>query len=101
MPELVNGAIKGLNAYYEAQDKVLIEWFHLPEKFFKAVMSLKPGKEKAIAFIFTNDDKNPSYRKLATSVDAVEKLTGFDFFCMTDDSIEKKIEQQCDIDDWK
>ena len=36
MPELVNGAIKGLNAYYEAQDKVLIEWFHLPEKFFKA-----------------------------------------------------------------
>lgn len=73
----------------------------VPEKFFKAVMSLKPGKEKAIAFIFTNDDKNPSYRKLATSVDAVEKLTGFDFFCMTDDSIEKKIEQQCDIDDWK
>lgn len=36
MPDLVNGAIKGLNAYYEAQDKVLIEWFHLPEKFFKA-----------------------------------------------------------------
>lgn len=36
MPDLVNGAIKGLNAYYEAQDKVLIEWFHLPEKWFKA-----------------------------------------------------------------
>ena len=36
MPDLVNGAIKGLNKYYEAQDKVLIEWFHLPEKWFKA-----------------------------------------------------------------
>lgn len=36
MPDLVNGAIKGLNAYYEAQDKVLLEWLHLPEKWFKA-----------------------------------------------------------------
>ena len=36
MPDIVNGAIKGLNAYYEAQDKVLIEWLHLPEKWVKA-----------------------------------------------------------------
>ena len=32
MPDLVNGAIKGLNAYYEAQDKVL-NGFTLPEKY--------------------------------------------------------------------
>lgn len=36
IPDIVNGAIKGLNAYYEAQDKVLIEWLHLPEKWVKA-----------------------------------------------------------------
>ena len=73
----------------------------VPEGFYKAVMSLQPGKEKAIAFIFSNDSKNRSYRKAVVSVDEVEKKTGIDFFPKTKDSIEQRIEAKADINDWK
>lgn len=74
---------------------------HVPTGFFKVVMSLRKDKEKAIGFTFKNNDKSPSFRKLATSVDKVEQMTGIDFFHKTDDSIEKRIEAQYNINDWK
>lgn len=73
----------------------------VPEGFFKAVVSLRKGKEKAIAFYFTNDANNPSYTKLAMTVDEIEKKCGFDLFADLDDELENRIEAKADIKDWK
>lgn len=80
MPDLVNGAIKGLNAYYEAQDKVLIEWFHLPEKYFKAPrLGTYDGKN----FIDTTElqkqiDEATSIIEKATGKQVTVNLTGLE-----------------------
>lgn len=69
MPDLVNGAIKGLNAYYEAQDKVLLEWFHLPEKYFKAPrLGTYDGKH----FIDTSELQ----KQIDEATSIIEKATG-------------------------
>lgn len=69
MPDLVNGAIKGLNAYYEAQDKVLIEWFHLPEKWFKAP---RIGTYDGKNFIDTSELQ----KQIDEATQIIEKATG-------------------------
>ena len=69
MPDLVNGAIKGLNAYYEAQDKVLLEWFHLPEKYFKAP---RIGTYDGKHFIDTTEIQ----KQIDEATQIIEKATG-------------------------
>jgi hypothetical protein len=80
MPELVNGTIKGLNAYYEAQDKVLIEWLHLPEKYFKAP---RIGTYDGKNFIDTTElqkqiDEATSIIEEATGKQVTINLTGLE-----------------------
>ena len=70
----------------------------VPKAYFKVVLKYKPGEGNngyaAIGFWF----ENKSYgdvsltRSYARSVDDIEKLTGFDFFCNLDDNIETAIE---------
>lgn len=70
----------------------------VPKAYFKVVLKYKPGEGNngyaAIGFWFENrsyGDVNLS-RSYARSVDDIEKLTGFDFFCNLDDGIEAAIE---------
>ena len=70
----------------------------IPKAYFKVVLKYKPGEGNngyaAIGFWFENrsyGDVNLS-RSYARSVDDIEKLTGFDFFCNLDDNIEAAIE---------
>ena len=70
----------------------------IPKAYFKVVLKYKPGEGNngyaAIGFWFENrsyGDVNLS-RSYARSVDDIEKLTGFDFFCNLDDTIEAAIE---------
>ena len=70
----------------------------IPKAYFKVVLKYKPGEGNngyaAIGFWFENrsyGDVNVS-RSYARSVDDIEKLTGFDFFCNLDDSIETAVE---------
>ncbi|MBO4535702.1 MAG: DNA/RNA non-specific endonuclease [Bacteroidales bacterium] len=70
----------------------------VPKAYFKVVLKYKPGEGNngysAIGFWFENrsyGDVNLS-RSYARSVDDIEKLTGFDFFCNLDDNIEAAIE---------
>lgn len=72
----------------------------VPEGFFKAVMSLRRGHEKAIAFFYQNDDSNQSYRSAAMSVDDLEKIIKLDLFPMVDDKIENRIEATFSLDDF-
>lgn len=73
----------------------------VPEGFFKAVVSLRKGKEKAIAFYFTNDAREQPYRDIATTVDEIEKKCGFNLFAGIDKTLQDRIEATADIKAWK
>ena len=73
----------------------------MPEKFFKVVMSLRKGKEKAIGFLYTNTTEKQSIKKVATTVDRIEEITGIDFFPSLADSIEDRIEGLCNLSEWE
>lgn len=72
----------------------------VPEGFFKAVLSLRKGQEKAIAFYYDNNAKTQHYRNTAMSVDDIEKLTGIDLFPSLNNSLEKRLESKFSIGDW-
>ena len=65
------------------------------------VLSLKKGREKAIGFVYDNDDSRQPMSERYMTVDEVEKLTGLDFFADLDKQLEKRIEKACNISDWK
>ncbi len=73
----------------------------VPDAFFKVVLSLKPGKEKAIGFCYENRSGKQPMPQAAMSVDKVEEMTGMDFFVNVDDRLEKRIETQCVFKDWQ
>lgn len=66
----------------------------VPEQFFKAVLSLRKGKEWAAAFIYDNTDRSQSMRKAIRTVDEVEKIIGMDLFYQLDDALEERIESR-------
>jgi len=73
----------------------------VPEGFFKVVLSLKKGEEKAIGFLYSNNDLRQTMEDAATTVDEVEEMTGYDFFPELEDALEKRVESKCDLRAWK
>ncbi len=78
----------------------------VPKAYFKVVLKYKPGEGNngyaAIGFWFENKkygDVNFT-RTFARSVDDIEKLTGFDFFCNLDDAIEAAVESSYTASQW-
>ncbi len=74
---------------------------YVPKGFFKVVLSLRKGNEKAIGFIYANDDSKQPMADCCMTVDEVEKITGIDFFASLEDNLEKKLESKCNISEWK
>lgn len=72
----------------------------VPDKFFRCILSLKKGKEKAIGFIYDNNSTRQRISRAACSVDEVEQLTGYDFFTALPDKLEKKLEANYNLKDW-
>lgn len=72
----------------------------VPDGFFKVVLSLRNGQEKAIGFYYANNDRQQTMESAATTVDEIEKMTGYDFFYQVDDLLEKRLETQCDLRAW-
>ncbi|EJX07489.1 DNA/RNA non-specific endonuclease [gut metagenome] len=73
----------------------------VPDGFFKVVLSMKPNKEKAIGFYYSNRGGKQQMPQCATTVDAIEELTGIDFFVNVPDKLEKRIEAKYSLKDWK
>lgn len=73
----------------------------VPEAFFKAVLSLRSGHEKAIAFLYENTSRNQSMGSTAMSVDEIEKIIGMDLFHNLDDDLESKLESQYSVSEWR
>lgn len=72
----------------------------VPDGFFKCVLSLKKGHEKAIAFYYSNNDKSQTMSSAAVSVDDIEALTGMDFFVNLDNSLERRLESSYSLKLW-
>ncbi len=72
----------------------------VPDAFFKVVLCMQ-GNPKAIGFICRNaSSKGKKKTDFVNTVDEVERITGYDFFAKLPKNIEKKIESQCDINEW-
>ena len=72
----------------------------VPNAFFKVVLSLKPGKEKAIGFYYTNRRNKQNMADAAKSVDEIEQITGIDFFPQLNNSLENRIEAKYSLSEW-
>lgn len=72
----------------------------VPDAFFKVVLSLKPGEEKAIGFIFSNSNEKQTVADRACTVRDVEKATGFNFFPHLPKKQQKSLENNYNLPDW-
>lgn len=72
----------------------------VPNAFFKVVLSLKKGEEKAIGFYFTNRDGKQNMGDATKTVDEIEKITGIDFFPQLNDALEQRVEAQNNLSLW-
>ncbi len=72
----------------------------VPKGFYKVVLSLKEGREKALGFYYTNDDAPQPMEDAVRSVDEIEKLTDIDFFSSLPDEQEGRLEAMTDLRAW-
>ena len=72
----------------------------VPDEFYKIVMDASDGKVKAIAFLIPNKNTNKSFYDYVTTIDAIEKKTGIDFFPKLSEAIEKQLESKVDLKSW-
>lgn len=72
----------------------------VPDGYFKVILSLQKGHEKAIGFLYRNTDERQTMQDAATTVDEVERCTGLDFFPNLPDELETRIETQCNLRVW-
>lgn len=85
----------------------------VPDAFFKAVLCLDSPKPMAIGFVCRNESGEsreagvtPDGRKrrkaelYVHTIDEVERITGYDFFCDLPDDVESEVEAHADIEEW-
>ena len=73
----------------------------VPDGFFKVVLSLAPGREKAIGFYYANRSGKQPMQQTAMSVDDVEAITGIDFFPNVPDKLENALEATYSLKKWQ
>lgn len=72
----------------------------VPRRFFKAVISPYANPPRGIAFVMPNGKVPGGMQAAATTIDEVERITGYDLFSALPDDIENEIESQCDFPYW-
>jgi endonuclease G len=72
----------------------------VPELFYKVILDYEGPELKALGFILPNQKASGPLSQFAVSVDAVERLTGIDFFPGLPDSLEDRLEAEGDIGRW-
>lgn len=98
--------VKGGHIDGTVEDGTLIEYtgpnhVAVPRYYYMALLSLKGGQYKAMAF-YINQEKYASsdISTYAISIDALEQKTGLDFFHNLPDNIESKVESTYNRSDW-
>lgn len=94
---IITGPVLGSDAPRIGKNAVTV-----PEAFFKVVLDLDLPERKAIGFVIPNEKTDLPLEDFALPVDAVEEITGIDFFdlLITDDELEAELESDFDIELW-
>lgn len=72
----------------------------VPDAFFKVLIAPYLDQPRGIAFVYPHMKCPGNMQEYATTIDEVEKITGFDFFSALPDEIENKIESEYSFTDW-
>lgn len=72
----------------------------VPDAFFKVLLAPYASPIRAIGFVFPNMKSPGNMENYATSIDDVEKITGFDFFSSLPDDIEYEVESAASFKEW-
>ena len=72
----------------------------VPGAFFKVLVAPYLKEPRGIAFVYPHMKCSGNMQDYATTIDEVEKITGFDFFASLPDDIEKKVESTFSFTDW-
>lgn len=76
------------------------EHVSVPQQYYKIIYRDDANEPKLLAFLMDNKPSNASIYNFVTSVDAIESLTGIDFFYQLPDAIEEKIEASSSRKGW-
>lgn len=71
----------------------------IPTHYYKVICDLTPPR-KMIGFLLPNEGSNRPLREFAVTVEAVEKLTGLDFFALLPQPEQEQLESSLTIDAW-
>ena len=71
----------------------------VPDAFFKVVLCRK-DTPKAIGFVYENVGRKMEMKDHVFTVDAIEELTGIDFFPALKDDVEQQVEASSNLADW-
>ena len=72
----------------------------VPTHYYKVIYDLTPP-QKMIAFILPNEGSNKALQEFAVTVDAVEKVTGLDFFSKVPKEKQERLESSFFIKAWQ
>ena len=72
----------------------------VPERFFKIVLAPYAEPPRAIGFIMPNHPTPDGLESMATSVENIEQITGFDFFKCLPYDIENEVESKSNYRLW-
>ncbi|MBS3776532.1 MAG: DNA/RNA non-specific endonuclease [Bacteroidales bacterium] len=73
----------------------------VPTHYSKVILDYDKGSQsKAIGFILPNEKADQSLKEYATTIDAVERRTGIDFFHELPDNVENDLEGSVDVNEW-
>jgi endonuclease G len=92
---VVTGGVLENNLATIGKDKVAI-----PKKFYKILLDYTEPEIKAIAFLLPHKESNKPLYEFVISIDALEKITGIDFFPNLPDEIENKLEASSSYKGW-
>lgn len=72
----------------------------VPSAFFKVLLAPYANPIRAIGFIYPNMSAPGNMENYSTTVDEVERITGFDFFSDLPDNIEDEVESVASFKEW-
>lgn len=90
---VVTGGVLSDNLKTIGREKVSV-----PNYFYKVLMT-KDGK-RMIGFLVPHEDSNAPLYEFVVEVDAIEKMTGIDFYTKLNDGLEAKLEKSSDYKGW-
>lgn len=72
----------------------------VPDAFFKVLIAPYLDEPRGIAFVYPHMKCPGNMQDYATTIDEVEKITGFDFFSSLPDDLETKLESTYSFTEW-